>query len=207
MILCTDVIRIIVSYCDLKTRYRWSLTNSYWPILSKDWCRFARHYGVTSHAVKPLILRDYGGQWDITREPCHLWSRHLHEPLRMWSPWTLIRACKISYNCITLIFREFGFLEYIERLSYKFDLISNIQRGRKRHIKSLIFFKKRPRIHSKIMQNRKIYRKTSSAVEFMTRNKTNGFLRAFLEFHIHQNRLRLFVRRLQFERESDIVFS
>ena len=123
MILCTDVIRIIVSYCDLKTRYRWSLTNSHWPIRSKDWCRFARHYSVTSHDIKRLILRDYGGQWNITREHCHLWSKHLHEPLRMWSPWTLIRACKVSYNCITLIFREFGFLEYIERLSYKFDLI------------------------------------------------------------------------------------
>jgi len=191
--LCTDVINIIISFSGLKMRYKWSMTNTAFLIGEKEWGRYVRHYGVFNlDLLQRLIGRDYDEQWNIIRKPCHLWSGHLHEPLGVWSPWTMVHHCEIYPNCMKIPFREYRFLDFVESISTRLNV--SIKKGTKRQIEALIFLKKRKRIPFVVINKQTRYRKLRDIMKY----ERFGMLRAFVVFHVYQNRLRLYVKRLQF---------
>lgn len=187
--------RIIVRFCDLKTRYSCSLANSCFKLNDRALQSHAKYYGVCSvSALKRLIQRDYDEQWRITREPCHLWSTHLHEPLCVWSPWTLVRLCTMSPKYILLVFREYRFINFIEGVSERLNVISNIKGGMKRQVEARIFPTKQKRLSIEVTNKRHRRRR----IHDVMKQSSRGLLRAFVAFHVHNNCLWLHVKRLQF---------
>lgn len=190
-----DVIQIIVQFSPLKLRYMWSLVCTKYKISENEWLMFGRQYGLsrpTKEKLRGICQRYYGVQSNITKHLCHLWSEHLSEPLKVWSPWTPARYC--SEN--RMFFRKYCFVSFIRNLKTQFQLESRCLRVYKNEIGIVVNVraKRIPMIYiCKRTKQRKRKIHISSAFKKM------NSVRALIAFHVgDSDKLYLNVRGLEF---------
>jgi hypothetical protein len=190
-----ECIRIIVSYCRLKQRYSWSVVHREFEFQTSDWVRFARYYQTptqTRDQVKDICQRHFRAQTRFELRRCHLWSLHMNEPLRVWTPWTTRTLCTVVEHGFKLVFRYFRFVDFIRELSVRFGL-------KMRCLNSMtsdgvpVFVNKRPipMVYIKNTHRRK-------KIHFASAFKRFQEVRVLIALHVHQQNLYLRPRRLEF---------
>ena len=182
------MLRYISYFLPFKSHYIWSLTGKTWLFTEKDWLIWAKYYHVGSRsALRKLFLRDYGAHLCVSRRACHLWSTQLCEPLRVWSPDTIPRLCRIWPKNIKMIFRDLEFVSFVKRLAGDWNLKIG-PRGFQNTISANLFTKGSIKINS-------IYRRNIK--QCFKRLKMTSLIRAFIEFHVHNSRLYLTVKEIR----------
>ena len=134
MVIPTDVLFVILEYCCLKMRYRFSVLNkSYFPFIHRDWLNYGNCYHLkkkTRRDLQMLIQKNYRSQIYISRRVNSLWSNHLDSPLIIWSPWTVRRYSIRSLKKMDFYFREIRFVEFVRELGKRFGLKTKCLRKR-----------------------------------------------------------------------------
>ena len=199
-----DVIRLIVNYSSLKVRYCWSLVCKDFKMTDYEWSVYGRQFSLlvpTKENVRGLCQREYVVQNKIAKYPHHLWSEHLCEPLKVWSPWTPSRFCQerrgANGRCsgVFIFFRKYSFIDFIRRLKNQFQLSSSCFRvfQNRQGITVNVHSRQMPMVYICSVSKRRI-RKIHMTSAF----KSTKSVRALIAFHIAAGHLYLKVRRLEF---------
>lgn len=187
-----DCLLHIVSYCRLRERGAWSVAHRDFAFTRQDWQRFGEYYSLdtsTRTSIKDLLARRFDSQTRVTRLERHLWSSHLREPLRLWSPWTPGKYCKRFNKMCVMLFRHFAFVNFVRDIACQFKLKTSLLTHTGVQVK--IWTKNIPMAYiSKGARVQKLH--ISSAF------KRFEVARVMLVFHVRQNVLHLHPRRLEF---------
>jgi len=187
-----DCLRIIVDYSRLRERYLWSIVHKDFEFVDGDWVRFSEYYRLGSHTragIKELCQRAYQSQILISRLERHLWSNHLREPLRIWSPWTPGKFCKRYSRGCSMLFRHYSFVNFVRDITVKFKLKSSLLKQTSVNVN--IWNKTIPMVY---ISNSKRVKKVHISSAF----KAFNVARALLVFHVRNDVLYLHPQRLEF---------
>lgn len=187
------MLRYIIYFLPFKSHHRWSLMGKTWLFTKNDWLKWGKYYHVGSRSdLRKLFLRDYKVHLCVSKKPCHLWSVQLCEPLRVWSPPTILRLCHIWPQNIRMIFRDSEFVDFVNKLAEDCDLkLSRCSQRTKYYnaISAKLSTKSPIKINS-------IYRR--NIVKCFKRMSRSILIRAFIEFHVYQSQLYLTVKEITF---------
>lgn len=198
-VLVMDVLAHISQFCQLRDRYRWSVSHRRFQITGEEWTRYARGYALTSIVnLRRVILRQYGGSLIISQRPGCVWSEHLNEPLTVWSPWTLPKLCTLAPPKAYFRFRECRFVQFVQNIVHTLGLKSSVVR-RLNHVECVyatVWSINTAKIPIRIWsdskwRNRRCLASTLGSLRWKR-------LRCLLEFRVMSQQLRLRVKGLEF---------
>jgi len=193
-----DVVRIIVQFCPLQTRWFCSfLSRLYFPFSEKDWIAHGRRFQLTTRQqLRLLYERNYRSRLSISRRLNLLWSNHFQVPLAIWSPWTIKRFCRRSLKRMDFYFREYRFVLFVRELGQKYKIKTPCLRKINLHdcVHSTIWFSTTKRLEMVVHNNNSTKKRYCVESSLKSYAKT----RALFEFRIVQGQLVLKIRKLEF---------
>jgi hypothetical protein len=184
-----EILYYICDFCMLKERYRWSLCSKEFSI--KTWCLFCRRFKARDRLhLKDVLLRECASSFE--KRFNHIWSNHLCEPLRLWTPWTTGKYCSRGTKYCKIFFRNITYVDFARSLVEQFNLHFSF-RARRGDLGVAIYIwdKAVPMVYLP-RNERKIH--MSSAFKM----KPTDLTRALVEYRLYNDKLRLHVLKLEF---------
>ena len=190
-----DCIHLIIGFTQLRERFVWSQVRREFMFQEREWYFWGKHYKLkykTRDSVKELIGGHFDAQYLFGTREFHLWSAHLSEPLKLWSPWTLKKFCRKYTTGCSMSFRNFAFLDFLNNITHQFGLKSTQLTGQALVVN--IWNKKIPMVYIFERNTPKRVKKLHISSAF----KSFDLARVFVSFRLHDNRLMLYPHRLEF---------
>jgi len=195
-----EVVNIIVSFCQLCTRYRCSfLAKTLFPFSTSDWTKYGRQYRIgnaTRLSLKSLLDRDYAAQTHISLRLNRFWSQHFRAPLLVWSPWTIKKCCRKQEHKMELFFREYRFVNFVRQLGRVHNVRTPCIRKKWSDdcVATTIWCRSRKRLEMTFYKRKKKRKRFCVETSLKSYERT----RALLEFRIVHGQLSLYVQQLEF---------
>jgi len=204
MLIPLDILIEFLPYLLLKERYYWSILSKDFHIRKKEWgylgLKCFKLKNATRERLQSICQRDFNMYLSVQNHQTHLWSTHLQEPLRLFTPWCTLRQCDISSKRIHMYIRDSEFVQTVHQWADKMNIEGP---------KTTIYLFKRCIVIPIWKNSRKrlvsVYKNSSGEILRKTRHvlmafrvKGRSMFRAFVEFKIWNNQMCLYVKHLEF---------
>jgi len=199
-----DILKEMLVFFSVKDRYRWSQVSKDFKIKNKEWIFLGLHCfkleNATRERIKSICQRDFDKTLSIKTYQNRLWSNHLNEPLRLFTPWCTLSQCRDFTKHINIYVRDHEFVQTVHQWADNM----NIQGPNtsiysfKRCIVIPIWKNKQKRLVSIYKNASGNILKKNRHILMAFRAKGRSIFRALVEFKIWNNQMQLYVRHLEY---------